>query len=97
MEKGVRKKGVGENTSVKDLGPCYRIERGIYAEKEKSVLIIEREKGKSIGICGGSVEKRIHPTFQVTPNIISTLHSKKGWHIENSARLSTHKLVDDKE
>ena len=97
VKEGVWKKGVKENASAKDLGPCYRIERGIYAEKEKSVLIIEREKGKSIGICGGSVEKRIHPTFQVTPNIISTLHSKKGWHIENSARLSTHKLVDDKE
>ena len=97
MEKSVQKKGVRENTSAKDLGPCYRIERGVHAEKGKSVLIVERGKGKSIGIYGGSVEKRIHPTFQVTPNIISTLHSKKGWHIENSARLSTHKLVDDKE
>ena len=97
MEEDIWKKGVGENASAKDLGLCHRIKREIHAKKEKGVLIVEREKGKSIGICGGSVEKRIHPTFQVTPNIISTLHSKKGWHIENSARLSTHKLVDDKE
>ena len=97
VEEDIWKKGVKENTSAKDLGPCYRIEREVHAEKGKSVLIVERGKGKSIGICGGSVEKRIHPTFQVTPDITSTLCGKKEWHMENGAGLSTHKSVDNKE
>ena len=77
VEEGIWKKGVGENASVKDLGPCYRIERRVHAEKEKDVLIVEGRKGRSASIYGGSVEKRIHPTFQVTPNITSTLCGKK--------------------
>jgi len=97
VEKGVWKKGVGENTSTKDLGPHYRIERGVCTEKGKDVLLVEGGKGGSTGICRGSVEERIHLTFQVTPNITSTLCGKKGWHIENSTRLSTHKPVDNKE
>ena len=52
MEKGVWKKGVRENASVKDLGPYHRIERGVYTEKKKGVLLVE---GGSTGICGGSV------------------------------------------
>ena len=97
MEKNVWKKGVRENASVKDLGPCHRIEREVHTEKGKGVLLVEGGKDRSTGICGESVEKRIHPTFQVIPNITSTLCDKKGWHMENSTRLSTHKLVDNKE
>ena len=96
MEKGVRKKGVGENTSVKDLGPCYRIERGICTKKGKGILFVERRKGESTDICGRPVEEGIYPTLQVTPDITSTLCGKKGWHTENGIRLSTHKPVDNK-
>ena len=77
VEEGIWKKGVGENASVKDLGPCYRIERRVHAEKEKGILIVKGEKGRSAGICGRSVKERIHPTFQVAPNVTSTLCSKK--------------------
>ena len=77
VEEGIQKKKVGKNASAKDLGPHYRIERRIYTEKEKDVLIVEGRKGRSASIYGGSVEKRIHPTFQVTPNITSTLCGKK--------------------
>ena len=97
MEEDVWKKEVRENTSAKDLGPCHRIKRGVYTEKGKGALIVEGRKGGSTDICGGSVEKRIHLTFQVTPNITSTLHSKKGWHTENGIELLTHKLVNNKE
>ena len=55
MEKGIWKKGVRENTSVKDLEPCHRIERGVYTEKRKGVLLVEEGKGGSTGIHGGSV------------------------------------------
>jgi len=78
VEEGVQKKGVGENASIKDLGPRYRIKRGIHTKKRKDVLIVEGGKRRSTGICGGSVEERIHLTFQVTPNITSTLCNKKG-------------------
>jgi len=97
VEEGVWKKGVRENASAKDLGPHHRIEREVHTKKEKGILIVEREKGGSTGIHEGLVEERIHPTFQVAPNVTSTLCSKKGWHIENSAGLSTHKSVDNKE
>ena len=96
VEEGVWKKGVRENASAKDLGPYHRIERGIHAKKEKGVLIVEGGK-RSTGIHGGSVEERIHLTFQVIPNITSTLCSKEGWHMENGAGLSTHKSIDNKE
>jgi len=97
VEEDVWKKGVRENASTKDLGPCHKIERGVHTEKEKGILIVKEGKGRSTGICGGSVEERIHPTFQVAPNITSTLHGKKEWHMENGTELSTYKSVDDKE
>ena len=97
MEKSIQKKGVKENTSMKDLGLYYRIERGVCTGKEKGILLVEGEKRGSTGICRRSVEKRIHLTFQVIPNITSTLCGKKGWHMENSIRLSVHKPMDNKE
>jgi len=81
---------------VKDLGPCYRIERGICTKKGKGVLLVEEGKGGSTSIRGESVEERIHLTFQVTPNVTSILCGKKGWHMENGTRLSTHKPVNNK-
>ena len=77
MGEGIWKKKVRKNASVKDLGPCHRIER-IHAKKEKGILIVEEGRGRSTSICGRSVEERIHPAFQVAPNITSTLCSKKG-------------------
>jgi len=61
VEKGVWKKEVRKDASAKDLGLCYRIERGVYAKKEKGVLIVEGEKRRSTSICGRSIEERIHP------------------------------------
>ena len=97
VEEDIWKKGVGENASAKDLGPCHRIEREIYTKKEKDILIVEGEKGRSTGIREESVEERIYLTFQVIPNVTSTLCSKKGWYIKNGTRLLTYKSVDDKE
>jgi len=97
VEENVWKKGVRENASAKDLGPCHRIEREIHTKKEKGILIVEGGKGRNTGIRGESVEERIYPTFQVIPNVTSTLCSKKGWYIKNGTRLLTHKSVDDKE
>ena len=97
MGEDIQKKEVGKNASVKDLELCHRVERRIHAKKGKGVLMVERRKERSTSICGGSVEERIHLTFQVTPNITSTLCGKKGWHTKNGAGLSTHKSVDNKE
>jgi len=77
VKEDVWKKGVRENASAKDLGLHHRIKRGVHAEKGKGILIVKGEKGRSTGICGGSVEKRIHLTFQVISNITSTLCGKK--------------------
>ena len=78
VERGVQKKEVRENASMKDLGPRYRIKREVHTKKEKDVLIVEGGKRRSTGICGGSVKERIHLTFQVAPNVTSTLCNKKG-------------------
>jgi len=63
MKEGVWKKEVRENASVKDLGPYHKIERGVYAEKEKGILIVKRRKGGSTGIYRESAKERIHLTF----------------------------------
>jgi len=97
VKKGIQKKEVGKNATAKDLELHHRVERRVHTKKGKDILIVEGKKGRSASICGGSVEKRIHLTFQVTPNITSTLCGKKGWHTKNSAGLLIHKSVDDKE
>jgi len=94
---GIQEKEVRKNASTKNLGPCHRVERRIYTKKEKGILTVQRGKGEGASICRRPAKERIHLSFQVTPNITSTLHSKEGWYMENGAGLSTHKLVDDKE
>ena len=54
------------------------LKEGFIPKKEKGVLIVEGGKRESTDIRGGLVEERIHLTFQVTPNITSTLRSKEG-------------------
>jgi len=81
---------------VKSLGPCDRVKRGVCAKKGKGIFIIKGRERGSTDICRGSIKKRVHPTFQITPNITSTLCGKKGWNVEGSTRLLTHKPVDDK-
>jgi len=96
VEESIWKKGVRKDAGTKDLGPYYRIKRGIYAKKGESILTIKRGKRGSTDICGRPVEKRIYLTLQVIPDIASTLCGEKEWHTENGTRLSTHKPVDDK-
>ena len=55
-----------------------RTERGVHTKKGKGILIIEGGKRRSTGIYRGSVEERIHLTFQVTSNVTSILYGKKG-------------------
>jgi len=81
---------------VKDLGPCHRVKRGVYAKKREGILTIERRKRGSTKICGRPTEKRIYLTLQVTPNVASILCGKKGWHIKDSTGLSTSKPVNSK-
>jgi len=72
------KKEVGKDASTKNLGPCHRVEERIYAKKGKGVLTVQGGKGGGTSICRRPTKERIHLTFQVTPNITSTLHSKEG-------------------
>jgi len=97
VEKSIQEKGAREDASTKGLGPCHRIERRVYTKEGKGIFTVKRGKGRGTSICGGSIKERIHPTLQVAPNITSTLCSEKGWHMEDSTRLLTHKPVDDKE
>jgi len=64
---------------VKGLGPCDRVERGVYAKERESIFVIERGERESTSICGGSIAKRVHPSLQITANVTSTLCGKKGW------------------
>ena len=80
MEESIWKKGVEEDASVKDLEPCHRAKRGVYAKKGEGILTIEGGKRGSTNICRRPTEERIYPTLQVTPNVVSTLCGKKGWH-----------------
>jgi len=95
--KGIWKKEVRKNASTKNLGPCHRVEERIYTKKEKGILTVQRGKGGGASICRRPAKKKIHPTFQVTPNITSILCSKEGWYMEDGAGLSTYKSVDNKE
>ena len=97
IEEGIRSKGVREDASAKNMGPRYRIKGGVHTEKEKGIFIVKGRKGRGANIRGGSIEERVHLSFQITPNVTSTLCGKKGWHMENGTRLSTCKLVDSKE
>ena len=96
IEKSIWEERVGKNASVKGLGLCDRVKRGVCAKKEEGVFIVEgRERGDT-SICGGPTKKRVYLTFQVTPNFASTFCSKKGWKMKDSTGLLTHKPVDDK-
>ena len=97
MKEGIQKKEVGKNASTKNLGLCYRVEGGIYTKKGKGILTVQGGKKGGASICRRPAKERVYPPFQVTPNITSTLCSKKEWHTENGVGLSTHKLVNDKE
>ena len=97
MGEGIWEKEVRKNASTKNLGPCHRIEGRIYTKKEKGILTVQGGKRGGASICKRPAKERIHLPFQVTPNVTSTLCSKEEWHTENSAGLSTHKLVDNKE
>ena len=97
MEKGIQKKEVRKDASTKNLGLCHRVEERIYTKKGKDILTVQREKGGGASVCKRLAKKRIHPIFQVTPNVTSILCSKEGWHMENGAGLSTYKSVDNKE
>jgi len=79
------------------VGLHYRIKGGVHAKKGKDVFIVKGRKGRGASICGGSIEKRVYPSFQITPNVASILCGKKGWHTENGTRLPICKLVDSKE
>jgi len=96
VEESIWKKGVGKDTSVKDLGPYHRVERGVYTKKKEGILTIKRRKRGSTKICRRPTEKRIYLTLQVTPNVASTLCGEKGWHMEDGTGLSTSKPVDSK-
>jgi len=63
VEKSIWKKGVRENASVKDLGPCHRVERRVYTKKGEGLLIVKRGKRGGVGICGRLAEERLYPTL----------------------------------
>jgi len=82
---------------MKNLGLCHRVEERIYTKKGEGILTVQGGKGGGASVCRRPAKERIHPPFQVTPNVTSTLCSKKGWHTENGTGLLIHKSVDDKE
>ena len=79
VEKGVWKKRVRANASVKGLGPCDRIEKRVYTKERKGIFVVKRKKRESASIHGRSIAKRVHLSLQITANVTSTLCGKKGW------------------
>jgi len=71
-------KGIRKNASVKGLGSRDRVEGRVYTEEGKSVFVVKRREEGSASIHGRSTAKRVHSALQVTANIASTLHGKKG-------------------
>jgi len=63
VKKSLWKERVRKNTSVKSLGSCYRVERGVCAKEEESIFTVEGRKGGSIGVCKRPAEKRVHLTL----------------------------------
>jgi len=63
---------------MKNLGPCDRVEGGVYAQEGKGVLIIEERKRGSTSIRGEPTTKRIYPALKIATNIASTFCGKKG-------------------
>ena len=96
MEKSIWEEKVRKNASVKGLGSCDRVKRGVCAKKGKGVFIVEERERRGTGICRELTKKRVYLTFQVTPNFASTFCSKKGQKMKNGTGLLTHKPVDNK-
>jgi len=63
IKKNIWKKGLRKNTSMKNLGPCHRVEKEIHAKKREGLLIIKREERGGISICGKSAEERVYLTL----------------------------------
>jgi len=96
VEKSIWQEKIRMDASAKSLEPCYRVKRGICAEKGKSIFTVKRRKKESTSICKRPVKKRIHLILQIIPDITSTFCSKERWKTKNATRLSAHKLVDNK-
>jgi len=77
MEEGVQKKRVRKNASTESLGSCNRIKKRLCTKEGESVFSIEERKRGSISVHRRPIEKGIHSTIQITPDIASTLCSKK--------------------
>jgi len=74
---GIWKKEIRKDASTKNLGLCHRVEGRIYTKKGKGILTVQEGKRGGTSICRRLAKERIHPTFQVTPNVTSTFHSKE--------------------
>ena len=73
MEKGIWKERVGEDASVKNLGPRHRTKGGVYTKKGEGILTIKRRKKESTDICGrllsrGSECLSDHPRWMFKKN-----------------------------
>jgi len=79
VKESLWEKGVRKNASVKGLGSCNRVERGVYTKERESIFVVKRGKGESASVHGRSIAKRVYPSLQITTNVTSTLCGKKGW------------------
>ena len=66
---------------------CDRSKGGVCAEEEKSILIIERGKRRTKGVCSRAAKKRVYPTIKITIDGAGILCREEGWKEANSAGL----------
>jgi len=81
---------------VKGLESCDRTKGRLHAKKGESVFSIKGRKRGSTSVCGRPTKKGVHLTIQITPDIASTLCSKKRRKAKNGARLLSHQSMDGK-
>ena len=63
VEKGLWEKRVRKDASAKGLGPCDRIEGGIYAEERKSIFAVKGRKRGGAGVYRRPAAKRVYLTL----------------------------------
>jgi len=63
VKKGLWKKSIRKNANAKGLGPCNRVEKGVYAKERESIFLVKKGKRGSASICGRSIVKRIYSSL----------------------------------
>jgi len=60
VEKSVWKGRIRENANKKNLGSCNRSQGDVQTIKRENLPSIQKQKGRSLELCEGSIKKEVH-------------------------------------